>query len=110
MAGFNARGHSSTLIHIAINITSYDLSLEWDNLVDYIIDNYRIILSVFIAEDVLSIILFSLCNSGDDFHPIVFKGLSFLVNKGLKICIIKTIKYSSDYRQYSDLNVAINMS
>jgi hypothetical protein len=85
-------------MYIAINVISYDLSLKWDDLVDYIIDNYKVVLFVFIAEDVLSIIPFNLYSSGDSFYPIVFEGLSFLVNEGLKICIIRTIKCSSDYR------------
>jgi hypothetical protein len=96
-------------MHIAISVTFHDFSLEWDDLVGYVIDDCKVVLFVFIAKDVPSIISFSLCNGGDSFYPVVFKGLSFLVNKGLKICIIRTIKCSSDYRQYSDLNIAIDM-
>ena len=78
-------------MHITISITSHDLSLKWDNLVGYVIDNCRIVLFIFIAEDVLSIIPFSLYGSGDGFHSVVFEGLPFLVNESLKICIIRTI-------------------
>jgi hypothetical protein len=55
MTRFNARGHSNALIYIAISVISHDFPFEWtDNLVNHIIDYYRIVLAVFIAEGVLS--------------------------------------------------------